>query len=441
VTTIKNKQQLDLVLSTWIFSIIILFIIGLTQFFQHDFIVSAFGKFLTLPSAYQTVNAVGDSDTARNVYQTLYHYNYVSFYAAIGFPFFLVLAISEKSFKYKVLFYSLSFIFIINQIMSLSRNGYIGIIVGFVFVVIFLRHKFLAYWKIILPLFTLLLITSIVFVFTSDSLTAQRLRKGFDSLTVQDESQLNSITTNGNALTFNHDSYQFTITAQVKKDKLTFTKSIEGTEPTKLSYNIGVLNDIPTIVINLNNSKWYFYYNHNEFTYINPDETSSPIAPAPSFGFEGREKFASARGYIWSRTFPMVLSNGILGSGPDTFALAFNQTDYVGKYNAYNTPYMIVNKPHNVFLNYASNTGLLSLILLLLFWSHYIYSSFKLYLKSDLTNYYNRIGIASLCSVIGYFASGFFNDTNVSITPTFWVILGIGYSMNYLNRKKIMSNK
>jgi hypothetical protein len=40
------------------------------------------------------------------------------------------------------------------------------------------------------------------------------------------------------------------------------------------------------------------------------------------------------------------------------------------------------------------------------------------------------LGGAAFIGVIGYLAAGFFNDSIVSVAPLFWILLGIGISIN-----------
>ena len=99
-----------------------------------------------------------------------------------------------------------------------------------------------------------------------------------------------------------------------------------------------------------------------------------------SWGFEGKERFISGRGYIWSRTFPMLKDTIILGHGPDTYAIYFPQYDYASKRTALNSINIIVDKPHNMYLQAAANTGLLSLLALLALFLAYLFSSTKQYI-------------------------------------------------------------
>lgn len=68
----------------------------------------------------------------------------------------------------------------------------------------------------------------------------------------------------------------------------------------------------------------YFYLNQ----YGKSDEIQNAAAV-----LKGYERAFSGRGYIWGRTIPLIAKHLLWGSGPDTFAAEFPQTDYVMKAN------------------------------------------------------------------------------------------------------------
>jgi hypothetical protein len=85
-------------------------------------------------------------------------------------------------------------------------------------------------------------------------------------------------------------------------------------------------------------------------------------------------------------------------------------------------------------LQIGINQGIIVLIAFLVLVSAYIIESLKLYgLKRDYQNG-QIIGIAVMLSVIGYLGAGLFNDSVVSVAPIFWILLGAGIAINYLNK-------
>ena len=158
-----------------------------------------------------------------------------------------------------------------------------------------------------------------------------------------------------------------------------------------------------------------------------------------SIGFAGKEKLASSRGYIWSRSLPMLRNTLLLGTGPDTFVFEFPQNDLLGKLYAYDSATTIVDKPHNLYLQIALNEGVIALLAFLGIILIYIVDSIKLYaLKSKFTE--NEImGISVFLAVIGYLFAGIFNDSVISVAPIFWIVLGVGVAVNFINRKAFVS--
>jgi O-antigen ligase len=147
---------------------------------------------------------------------------------------------------------------------------------------------------------------------------------------------------------------------------------------------------------------------------------------------DGYERFASSRGYIWSRSLPLLKDTLLIGYGPDMFAIKFPQHDYIGKINAYDNPSIIVDKPHNLYLQIGINTGVVSLLALLAVFGMYIFDSLKLYLKRDISTYLEHIGVGAVTGVIAYLGAAFFNDQIISVAPLFYVMVGLGIAVNHM---------
>jgi ABC-type sugar transport system permease subunit len=157
------------------------------------------------------------------------------------------------------------------------------------------------------------------------------------------------------------------------------------------------------------------------------------VEPATAKTFkplDGLERFASKRGYIWGRSIPLISEHFIIGAGADNYPIAFPQDDFVAKMNIGMTATTVIDKPHNMYLQIATNTGLVSLIAVLVVLGIYIINSIMLYWKLKLDSTYKYIGLACFISIIGYLFAGIFNDHIVSVAPMFWCIFGLGISIN-----------
>jgi hypothetical protein len=152
------------------------------------------------------------------------------------------------------------------------------------------------------------------------------------------------------------------------------------------------------------------------------------------WGFEGYERIGSSRGYIWSRTIPLLVNNNLFGYGPDTYALVFPQNDVFGKALAFSDPWIIVDKPHNMYLQIGVNTGVISLLAFTALYLIYFIQSVLLYFKGKLDSFMKVSGAAFLLATFAYMITGFFNDSVVSVAPVFWVLLGSGIGINIKNK-------
>jgi hypothetical protein len=173
---------------------------------------------------------------------------------------------------------------------------------------------------------------------------------------------------------------------------------------------------------------------------LDPGGNEVTLDSVPHWGFEGKETLGSARGYIWSRTIPLMKDTLIFGFGPDTFAAFFPNNDIVGKANAYGgNTLTVVDKPHNLYLQTALNTGIISLLSLLILFGMYIISGIRLYFASEFKDKESQYGVIILSAIIGYLIAGFFNDSVVSVAPVFWVLLSIGIVLELIIKKKALN--
>lgn len=184
--------------------------------------------------------------------------------------------------------------------------------------------------------------------------------------------------------------------------------------------------------------KWDLYITAEQhFKVISFNSKLSDPVEAPRIKlFDGRETFASNRGYIWSRPIPMLKDVLIIGYGPDNYPMVFPQEDYVGRFNVGNKGMLdiITDKPHNMYLQTAINTGVISLLALMFIWGMYLFDCFKLYIGGNMESFVEYMGAATFLSITAYLVAGLFNDNIVSVAPLFWILLGMGIGINRMIR-------
>lgn len=150
-------------------------------------------------------------------------------------------------------------------------------------------------------------------------------------------------------------------------------------------------------------------------------------------GFEDRQHFGSRRGYIWSRTFPLLPKHLLLGSGPSTFVYEFPNHDYVGRTNV-GYEWSVVTKPHNMYLQIWVQTGLPSLFMFLALYLVYFVESIRLYFRRKPVRHSEIVGLGIMLGTVGYLVTGLANDSCVAVAPLYWALLGIGMAVNRYNR-------
>ena len=168
------------------------------------------------------------------------------------------------------------------------------------------------------------------------------------------------------------------------------------------------------------------YYYHNVY-----GKNVTECADSESIGFDGYEQFASHRGFIWSRSLPLLKQNILFGCGPDQFVYEFPNDDYLSLLN--NGYYgEIVTKPHNMYLQMGVQTGVVSLIAFILFYILYCIQSIKLLWKTKDISVSYIISEAVLIGSFGYMVTGIANDSTIGVAPVFWTFIGVRISCPFM---------
>lgn len=192
-----------------------------------------------------------------------------------------------------------------------------------------------------------------------------------------------------------------------------------------LQFDVFVENGEWNLVMYQRGIPWYFVKSSNQetFRYLTVYGKEDVIEPAPHMLFEGREAMFSNRGYIWSRTIPLLAETVVFGKGPDTFAVNFLQNDYVMKANlGKDTFIQAFLRPHSMYLQIAIETGAVSLVCFLALTGTTLIRIWKKR-KGD-----NRWNTGCFLSILGYCVMGLTNDFMIVTAPVFWAILGMGIS-------------
>ncbi|NFT91822.1 O-antigen ligase family protein [Clostridium botulinum] len=441
--------------------------LGIFQYIGNDLINSKLGVALTVPSKYDVkpgeLNLLFEKG---KLYGTLYHYNYIGSFVGLILPILFSLTIFEKKIINKVVLGVFSLLSVWLLFGSTSRAGIIGIFVAIILgLIIFGKVIFKSCKPLVITIVCIAilaiggniatkgqlfervpsLVTDIFSVFDNKTTVDYRAETPISDITYVDKNVEITVPKDVLKISFENNIYIFknsnneTVeydmvdgiyrTSNENFNNISFRFGKSSKTSSKADLFMLQVNDNPTFMFKLKEDNSIHLRDSNGMRFIEVDYPET-------FGFKGKEKLGSARGYIWSRSIPLMKETLLLGKGPDTFAYTFPQNDLMGKYYAYGTPNMIVDKPHNLYMQIALNEGLIALIAFLGIMLIYIVDSIKLYtLKKDYTETQILGGVTCL-GIVGYLFAGMFNDSVVSVAPMFWIILGVGVSLNYLNKKE-----
>ena len=147
------------------------------------------------------------------------------------------------------------------------------------------------------------------------------------------------------------------------------------------------------------------------------------------FGFKNSENIANRRGYIWSRTIPLMKTYWFKGIGPNAFIIAFPNADFVGSKRVGGST-LLVDKPHNTFLQTYIQTGGISAISYAALCIIYMLQSLRLLWRKKLTNNLSKIAFGLFTASLSYTIVGLTNDAIVGVQSSYWILLGLGFAVN-----------
>ncbi|MFR4981122.1 MAG: O-antigen ligase family protein [Clostridium neonatale] len=469
IYTFKSTDNFRFVVIPILIIVFINAFLGMFQYAGDDLINTELGKLISIPTsiAEKTGGQLSLLYESGKLYGTLFHYNYVGSFVAVLLPILFCSMFIEDDIIFKIII-GLGFLAALWLLFgSTSRGGLVGVLGSiFIAIIMFGRLIFKNKKQLLIGICSIVVIILGLNFITNGSVFSRVPSLFKDAFSIfsntsdvnyKDLVPVKDITNeNGDVqvvfqnetlnISFEDNKYKFTDSSNNKisiskgddcylldNDKLS-TVSFKLFKSSEAADKMDVLQLAPTG--DSKNSFLFKVKDDGSIHLVNPSNFEDIDIEFPeTFGFAGKEKLGSARGYIWSRSIPLLKDNLILGKGPDTFVLEFPQNDLIGKYYAYDTPNMIVDKPHNLYLQIALNNGLIALIAFLGVMLIYIIDSLKLYSLKKEYKTSELFGAAISLGVIGYLLAGVFNDSVISVAPIFWILLGVGVAVNYMNRK------
>lgn len=392
------------------------------------------------------------------VYGPFYNINYVGYYTLLFVPLFVLLLLLYPNVKVKIASAILAVLLIISMIGAGSITAEFAIAAVAVFAILFVLLKNVKVKKILwLPVVAILIGGACVCILAAPRIGA------YIQASNTEKTDLENIYTNDDNVEIDYKGQQLYIQMwQGEDDVITFTLRDQNqaeigieyaySEEGYYYYNIlderfadititpAVISEDPEVygfMVLIDDKSWcftnqmtddgtyYYYTDLGKITKLTEDNVSEDFGPLVSVS-----SLANGRGYIWNKTIAILKNYIFLGAGADTYALVYPNDDFVDKYNnGYNN--LILTKPHNMYLQIAVQTGVLSLICFLVFYLWYFISSVRIYFKQRLDNLLTITGFAIMLGTMGYMISGLANDSTVTISPLYWALMGMGIGINH----------
>ena len=448
VTTVEDVKQIT---EAALFGAFLMVVVGMLQIMGKDPLMMewvqrlfAGNEFIDSHGTFRLKFPIGQA------YGTLYNPNYVGSYVALYFPLMLVGYFISKVLWKKLLYFVTAFGLLIFLFASQSRTGLISIVVIVFVFLLFKSKEAVKRWYLVIPGITFVVLSFSLFDTYRDNLLSNRLKQMF--AIEKSNADLKGIDTTKDGVRVVYKNTEFTIQMLgIGNDY--FYLVYEGEEEKEVTYDSEkiygyfTLNNGEVIslrlaffeaydyavgfLMNLANRDYYFtnQIELGDYKYINDygkiDECV--IIDNPLRGYEA---VASGRGYVFGRTFPLLLKYFFIGSGPDTFPMVFPQNDYVARYQSgFGTT--IFTRPHNFYLQMGVQTGTVSLIAFLVFLNIYFIGCCRRYFFKKFTRVEEWFGFAIFLAVVGFMAVGFANDSLIVVSPMFYVLFGTGIAVNH----------
>lgn len=435
VTMTKNP---DTLMAAIFIGVILSCMIGMTQLFQMDFFEGSLGKQLLIPGKYAQLREDLRFNFSQGgwepVYLASYNPNYAGIYLLMVIPSLFLYGNS----KIKIVGISA----LLCMIGTMSKTVLLVAIVIFVICFIVFKNSFTK-----IDTKWLFLSGTVILIFITVFFVLQRNEK-----LVSDEHKLQRVVCEkdyvcivyqGETIRFRKKSvYTGGITHEILYEDGTPLEVFLNEETSELDpldkqfeglhFNVYEKNGIEYIMFRYGDISFRFIKNFEteSYEYVNIYGKTDQIKEAKAI-FKGYEEFLNGRGYIWSRTLPIIIENLLLGTGPDTFLIVFPQDEYVMRSNLGHSFFtQLITNAHSLYLHMAVQTGIPALLCFLAFVSIYMRKSWKLYFGKEKYTQLEKNGIAIFLGVIGYLLCGLTFASSVCTTPIFCVLLGTGIGIN-----------
>ena len=444
MNAVRSEKAVKLTLKSFMIACFVLGIWGVLQTLGLK--IEKLPAFLWVPkNLVESISAMESNVKGNPVTWFFSNQNYSSFFMVFPICISAMSCIAEEDTKKKIMYAALSGLMMFCLWRAESVGGMVGFAAAVLFACVLAGPKNIIRWKKSLGLLALAGIISIGASIPSitgqvdEALSAETMlgvKKVYAEATKSEKLQfvkIDYIKTEGKDIIFSFAGNEYTVlTEDGRLDKV-----MKGTEEISDTNFMRVYEEnvsgYDLVIVETARKNWRFIVKDNESYHVTTTGYSVKLDEVESIGFEGKEKFATNRGYIWSRTLPLLKETVLIGKGADTYAIYFPQNDFAGRYNIgyYREGRdTVVDKPHNIYLGTAVNTGVVSMLAFVSIFAMYLFESIKTFRKHEFENYKDYMGMGIAIAVAGFMVSGLVNDTTVQMMPMVYALLGIGFAIN-----------
>lgn len=459
---INTEKDIERLIGALAISTVIMIFIGLTQAFFTDFYKTTLGLHMILPA--EVFDANGETGVEFNfeagrVYMSLYNPNYVGSYVTLLMPVFMMLTFGARRVWEKLCFGIVAVGLIIVLLGGQSRAGFVGLAVALVLVLVFIARNLLKYWFPVAVAVIMIVGTVYTYDNYNNGLIVNKIKSAlspekttFNLTDIQTKDDQVVLKYKGNNLhvAFNYDyntGYYEISPFDDKRESLDSTQSEDGLTLTINDSRFSGITIAPvalsqTLVgfdVKVDGHDWYFanvegsYYLRTPYGKLVDAKNS-----ASNKWLSERSRYLSGRGFIWSKTLPLLKKYVVFGSGADTFSFVFPNDDFLSLYNG-GYEGQVMTKPHNMYLQMGVQTGLLSLLAFLAYCGWFFVYGVSTLFKVKRLDYLPLLGIGILSSTTGYLVVQLINDSSITFAPIYWVFTGLGLAVFTMIRKNSKS--
>ncbi len=449
INAVDEMEDVVAIITATVGGVLVACLIGLSQFLWHDFFLTGIGSSIVTGSSGVSVQG---QFWPWQIYQTVYNMNYVSVYLCLIVP---VLVYALYYFVQKNNYQSLmargiygrrrvALIFFTGMMLLLiavnlygaeSAGGVVGIGVALIIMAIVMVKEKWQKGVLAAVLFAGMVIVIIAaYALGKDTKTQiDYIETGMDRV---------DMSIDGEELHIIYDRENNVFDLRNRKNHSINAYCFEGEEGRRFQVDkhglAGKIVIVPYIddkdrygfFADMNDAKLDFVFDEDGTKYINSLDEEVSLHKTESFGFEGHLSALSGRGYIWSRTLPLLKKKLLTGYGADTLMLIFPQDDYAGKYSADMLLSNYCDKPHSIYLQMAVGTGIISLIAFLAMMGMGLFMAFRpaqgqMNMQRQMNMQTHILPKVIAAGIVGFLVAGLVNDSSVCVMPMFYGFFGM----------------